>query len=369
MSQEVTSPPTGRRETPPSVVVTLLQETSPPMAHDEEARRQVGDAQWRRAVIEFLDDGVLITDAEGLVLEMNAAFSELLGFAPEEEPYSPPYPWWPTGDEDAEALTSIEEMLREVEDGTLCVRELVFYGRDRERHWVRVSGTPVHHSVLGTTFLYVLHDVTRQREAQQRRSAAAAVSSDFTRVDDLADLIAVAEHGFALLFDGECTVQLGDGDGRRWFASGQSAADDLLPLPVRVGLGGEPSDDTSALRPGVLLEPPTPGVECRAWVQFRRPRRTGVDELIAADLLAAGFAAAVQRLSAEHEAQSRESNLLAAVESHRIIGQATGILVERDRMAPSVAFDRLRRASQRRNIKLRELAALVIETGLGPEEA
>ena len=66
-------------------------------------------------------------------------------------------------------------------------------------------------------------------------------------------------------------------------------------------------------------------------------------------------------------AADREAHLQHAVESHRLVGQATGILVERHRLLPGEAFDRLRRASQRRNLKLREVAMQVIETGLDPE--
>jgi AmiR/NasT family two-component response regulator len=104
-------------------------------------------------------------------------------------------------------------------------------------------------------------------------------------------------------------------------------------------------------------------------VQFPRPRRIAVEEMIAADLLAAGFAAALERLSAQQEASDRLANLRVAVESHRLVGQATGILVERHRILPAEAFERLRRASQRRNVKVRDLAALVIESGMEPEDA
>jgi hypothetical protein len=44
-------------------------------------------------------------------------------------------------------------------------------------------------------------------------------------------------------------------------------------------------------------------------------------------------------------------------------------LVARHRLVPGQAFDRLRSASQNRNLKLREVARRVIETGLEPEEA
>ena len=50
-----------------------------------------------------------------------------------------------------------------------------------------------------------------------------------------------------------------------------------------------------------------------------------------------------------------------------MIGQAVGILVERHHDTPSAAFERLKHASQRLNLKLRAVAEQVIETGVDPE--
>ena len=43
--------------------------------------------------------------------------------------------------------------------------------------------------------------------------------------------------------------------------------------------------------------------------------------------------------------------------------------MERHRLTPGGAFQQLRRASQDRNIRLREIAQRVIETGLDPDNA
>jgi AmiR/NasT family two-component response regulator len=52
-----------------------------------------------------------------------------------------------------------------------------------------------------------------------------------------------------------------------------------------------------------------------------------------------------------------------ALSSRDVIGQAKGILMERLRITPEDAFDALRRASQRLNLKLREIAQNLAETG------
>lgn len=58
--------------------------------------------------------------------------------------------------------------------------------------------------------------------------------------------------------------------------------------------------------------------------------------------------------------------LRAGLESRTVIGQAQGILMERERVTAHEAFAILRTASQYRNVKLREIAAQVVETGADP---
>ncbi len=58
-----------------------------------------------------------------------------------------------------------------------------------------------------------------------------------------------------------------------------------------------------------------------------------------------------------------EDRVQATLLSRDVIGQAKGILMERLKTTPEEAFDILRRASQRLNVKLREVAATLAETG------
>ena len=93
------------------------------------------------------------------------------------------------------------------------------------------------------------------------------------------------------------------------------------------------------------------------------------DERIVGDMLMHAFAVAVDRVLEASASADREIHLQRAVESHRLIGQAIGILIERHRLSSTQAFDMLKQASMDRNIKLREIASRVIETGAEPSEA
>jgi PAS domain S-box-containing protein len=331
------------------------------------ARERSSDAAWRRAVMYALRDPMVIFDREGQVVELNQAFTDLFGYSMADGPFSPPYPWWPTKDEDPEALETIYGVLEGALDSQDVEADTVFYTSDRRPVWVHTSGTSVEQPRTGLSArIRVVRDITRDKQARDRRAAASRVSADFASTDDLTTLLAVAELGFELLFDGGSTIQVMV-DRPYVFVAGKDVGPQDLHDEVAVGLAGEPSADTTSLRTGILLAPQTSTTGARAWVQFPRPRRISLDEMIAADLLAQAFALAVDRVVALQQSADKQANLEQAVDSHRLIGQAVGILVERHRLTTGQAFDRLKQASQRRNLKLREVAQRVIETGVEPE--
>ena len=106
-------------------------------------------------------------------------------------------------------------------------------------------------------------------------------------------------------------------------------------------------------------------------VDFNRPRRSVARAFdIRRPLPTPDIPGLVAAISdAVGELADKQANLEKAIESHRMIGQAVGVLVERHRLTPSQAFQQLRRASQDRNVRLREIARRVLETGLDPSVA
>lgn len=88
---------------------------------------------------------------------------------------------------------------------------------------------------------------------------------------------------------------------------------------------------------------------------------------------AKGFIFAIVAGVALGSAEGREGeaiaaeNLRQALHTRELIGQAQGILMERERISADQAFDVLRRASQHLNVKLREVAQRLVETGEDPD--
>jgi hypothetical protein len=96
----------------------------------------------------------------------------------------------------------------------------------------------------------------------------------------------------------------------------------------------------------------------------RYPNAFGVIDRAKGLLLAA--LAAVALTSADDQ-ERRTDNLQGALATRAVIGQAQGILIERERITADQAFDILRRASQHLNLKLRDVAQQLVDTGENPD--
>jgi hypothetical protein len=97
------------------------------------------------------------------------------------------------------------------------------------------------------------------------------------------------------------------------------------------------------------------------------PGAFGVDDRAKAAILAS-LADLALSVAHSHEDEARRSdNLNLALGTREVIGQAQGILMERERITPDQAFDILRRASQHLNRKLRDVAQDLVDTGERPE--
>lgn len=99
----------------------------------------------------------------------------------------------------------------------------------------------------------------------------------------------------------------------------------------------------------------------------RYPEAFGVVDRAKGLLLAALAALALSSAQTHEDDERRAANFHAALATREVIGQAEGILMERERITADQAFDILRRASQHLNLKLREVAKMLIETGEPPD--
>src|SRR3954451_1557987 len=81
-------------------------------------------------------------------------------------------------------------------------------------------------------------------------------------------------------------------------------------------------------------------------------------EIVASHARQAGVLAT--NLATLSTAEDRNAQLVRALETREMVGQAMGVLMERESCSREQAFDILRRASQRENKKLRDVAHRII---------
>lgn len=99
----------------------------------------------------------------------------------------------------------------------------------------------------------------------------------------------------------------------------------------------------------------------------RYPEAFGVVDRARGLLLATVAAMALSAARSHEVAERQAAHLHLALANREMIGQAQGILMERERITADEAFDILRRASQHLNIKLRDVAQNLVETGEQPD--
>jgi GAF domain-containing protein len=99
----------------------------------------------------------------------------------------------------------------------------------------------------------------------------------------------------------------------------------------------------------------------------RYPAAFGVVDRAKATILASLASLALTVAHTHEDEERRADNLMAALDSRETIGEALGILMERERISSDQAFEVLRRASQHLNLKLREVAQNLVDTGERPD--
>jgi ANTAR domain/GAF domain len=136
-------------------------------------------------------------------------------------------------------------------------------------------------------------------------------------------------------------------DDPRWVSFGPDAA----ALGVRSALALRLSDD------------PTRGAALSLYARY--PQAFGALDRAKAVILAAMAGLALSAAEA-HQDQARNT-IQAAMDTREMIGQAQGILMERERITGDQAYDILRRASQYLNTKIRDVAQTLVDTGRSPQ--
>ena len=153
-------------------------------ANIELARLRNHQSRWRTALVDSLQEAFFVCDEDGAVVEMNNAFTEILGYGPEDLPYPAMHPWWPDADTDPEAhglvAIAFEQMLRSNQGAfTVPVNH-----RDGHRVWVAATFNHAEDPDTGRQIMVgTMRDVTAEHYFVQRQTALAALNQQLAQAD------------------------------------------------------------------------------------------------------------------------------------------------------------------------------------------
>ena len=124
---------------------------------------------------------------------------------------------------------------------------------------------------------------------------------------------------------------------------------------------------TAGIRSALAFPVRIDGIRGALNLYARLPHAYGVTDRGKGVILATLAGVALTSVAHRHDMEQRNVNLQQAMLYREVIGQAQGILMEREHITADQAFAILRRASQHLNEKLRNVARTLVETGQVPD--
>ncbi|OBK52128.1 histidine kinase [Mycobacterium kubicae] len=222
-------------------------------ANVELARLRGHQSRWRAALVDSLQEAFFVCDEDGAVIEINTAFTEILGYGPEGLPYHPVHPWWPNKETDSEAFRQVEVAFEGMLSDTHGTFTAPITHRDGQRRWVAVTFNHAEDPDSGRRVMVgTFRDVTAEHYLVQRQTALAALNQQLAQADTLDDALHEATAELLRLWQARRILAITFGDAGK-------------TVPPHVVCAGEPAQWSdlpaqlqqriASLREGDLLTP------------------------------------------------------------------------------------------------------------------
>lgn len=298
-------------------------------ANVELSRLRNHHARWRTALVESLQEAFFVCDASGAVIEINAAFTDILGYGPEGLPYAAVHPWWPDRETDQQAHQQFQQAFA----GML--------GRSHGEYTVPVTHRAGHRVWVTFTFSHAadpdtgrqvtvgtLRDVTAEHYTVQRQTALAELNRQLAQADTVDEALLAAAGELRVLWQARHVLAV------VFVTAGEQVDND----PVVLGAGVTPSwaqlpswvrEHIAELRDGELLATvtPAPGFAGIAlhhplgvtvlWVQLSESRPLSAEDQTLLTVLAGRLGQGLQRV---HQLDQQRETALAL--QHALLGPA-----------------------------------------------
>ncbi|MFD4638274.1 SpoIIE family protein phosphatase [Lentzea sp. NPDC058436] len=198
------------------------------------ARLRGQHARWRDALIDSLQEAFFVCDDDGAVVEVNAAFTEILGYGPEGLPYPVPHPWWPDERTDPEARRQFAEAFEARSGRDQRGRTLPVTHRDGRRLWVSALMNPARDPDSGRTMTVgTFRDATADHHVRRRETALAEMSMRLSRATSATDALTGALEQLESLWRTEQVLAVVFARDAKPQVTGMDLAWSDLPAPQR----------------------------------------------------------------------------------------------------------------------------------------
>lgn len=176
----------------------------------ELARYRSQEADFRRTLINSLQEGFFLTDDEGTILEANQAFLDLVGYPARDLPFRWPHPWAPDPATDPDGWAVISQAFRDYRGHGGGRYTVPARHSDGHTVWLACSSAslpdPDGH---GQLFVGTTRDVTAERLAGQRETTLAAFAAALAATREISEMLTTAAREVAgALHAGQVTAAL-----------------------------------------------------------------------------------------------------------------------------------------------------------------
>ena len=231
----------------------------------ELARLRNHHARWRAALIDSLHEGFFLCDEDGRVIEINAAFTGILGYGPDGLPYPAPHPWWPRQDTDPEGHRQAADAFAELMGRSKGSFVAPITHRDGHRLWVAASFNEVQDPDTGRRMVVgSLRDITSEHYAGQREAALAAMGLLLSQADSASRALHGALNELQRLWRARRVIAAA------WTGAEEPSLTSTGPAAGWADLPGELRETIGALRQRPLLTP-TDGTSSDVGVSIDHP--------------------------------------------------------------------------------------------------
>ena len=168
----------------------------------ELARVRNRESQFRRALIDSLQEGFFLTDQEGTILEANQSFLDLVGYTADGLPFRWPHPWVPDPDADPDGWAVMARAFADYQRNGKGRYTVPVQHRDGHPIWLACSSaslpSPDGHERL---FVGTARDVTAERLAAQREATLAGFAAALAAAGEISEMLITAAREIAAAVD------------------------------------------------------------------------------------------------------------------------------------------------------------------------